>query len=285
MSTGVQDTNGSFVHSAALKRIYEDGSSYTTQNPETVSKAQHIFDKGFFAGSLDHRYGHFLLESLSRMYARSRFPQHRVLWSARSDVAQHGFQRWQSDLIDLLGIAGPHVLISEPTKVRELVIVPPGYVIQHEFTEEQQDFLATVPWRPERGVKTWLSRRGQARRSFPLMIEFEKILQSEGWTIVEPELLSLHEQLALYARSERIAGLLGSALHSLILLADCAGLRVDLFVPQPYSSEGRMNQNYLTIARMKNIAQNVHFIPNTRFIEARNIIFPDFSAQLRECLR
>jgi len=284
MSAGVQTRDRSFDPAAGLTRKYQNGENYTTACPDPVAHTKTHHATGFFGGILDGRYGHFLLESLSRLYCRANFPDHPVIWSARCDVPQPGLHPWQTDLLDMLGVAGPHVVATEPCRVSQLVIAPPGYVIQHDFTPVQQDFLAKVPWCPEPGRKTWLSRRGQARRSLAAMIAFEETLRTEGWTIIEPETLSVRDQLALYASSERIAGPIGSALHSLILLRDVAGLRVDLFVPNPFGAEDQINQNYITIARAKGFTQKVHFIPSAPFMERQNIGTDAFIHQLRSCL-
>ena len=284
MSTGVQTRDGQFLTSANLTRLDQTGNRYEAQRPALAADTKHAIEKGFFAGMLDHRYGHFLLESLGRLYCRDDFPDYPVVWSARCDVAQQGFQIWQSQLLDLLGVKGPHVLVTEPCSVSKLMIAPSGYVIQHEFTQAQQSFLAKVPWRPERGKKTWLSRRNQTRRPVPGMSEFEDTLRTQGWTIIAPETLSVPKQLEVLARSERIAGPIGSALHSLILLKDADGLQVDLFVPEPFGTEARMNQNYVTIARAKGFRQAVHFIPNADYVARQHISMSDVISRLQSCL-
>jgi len=284
MSAGIQGPDGQFLPQTRLTRVFQDGSRYATLDPAPVVQVADSHARGLYAGILDHRFGHFLLESLSRLHDRDHAPDYPLIWSARADQATHGFLPWQAELLSILGVAGPHVFVVEPCHVGDLRLSVPGYVIQHEFTAPQRSFLAKVPWRPEPGRRTWLSRGIQSRRFLPGMAEFEERLASEGWTIIAPETLSVSEQLAIYARSERIAGPVGSAFHALILMRDAEGLPVDLFVPEPYGSEERMNQNYVTIARAKGFAQRTHFIPHAQMIAAQGINAARFGSMLSDCL-
>jgi hypothetical protein len=70
----------------------------------------------------------------------------------------------------------------------------------------------------EFGDRIWLSRRGESYRSvFKHHEKFEKRLESCGFSIVQPETMTIAEQVGLFSRAEFIAGIAGSAFHTLLL--------------------------------------------------------------------
>jgi capsular polysaccharide biosynthesis protein len=260
VSAGIQKANGEFSRDSILRRDYSQGTSFETTFPEPVEKASAFLDRGFYAGTLDDRFGHFLLESLSRLASRHEHRDRVLVWSVGRNRRHAGYIGWQREIIDLLGVDGPCLMAGVPIRVADLFVPPPGYVIQNSFCDEHARFLARVPWRPTRGAKLWLSRRDVPRRAHRGLNALEDVLSGQGWRVVQPEKLSVAEQLRLYASAERIAGQLGSALHSLILLAGTEGLRVDGFVANPLGSEATVNRNYITIAEAKRFSQRIHFV-------------------------
>ena len=217
-------------------------------------------DEAIYGGPLFNQYGHFVLESLARLWISSDLPKIPILMSANRRLKDKNLTSWQRDILTLLNIADRIRITSQPIHVGRLHVPRPGYEIQYSFARHHDRFLARVPWNPVAGRKLWVSRGGHDTQSAHGRVEVEAALSDAGWTIFHPEAHSVQRQLDVYARSERIAGEQGSALHSLVFLKDCAGLRFDMFERDPDRSGHGVNANQATICARKGIDMRSHAI-------------------------
>jgi capsular polysaccharide biosynthesis protein len=222
--------------------------------PEKQPPEQHLA-AAFYGGYLFNHYGHFLLESLSRLAGLKRYSGQAVVWH-NLHGRQAVLKPWQQQVFALLGLEGfKHVIAQKPTLIAELEVCEPGYRIRDTFTPEHRDFLSVVEVQKGRG-KVWLSRSSSDHLSGWINeLEIEETLRQNGWTVVQPERLSIVEQVQLLASCEVLAGIAGSAFHTL-LLARQVHCQVILF------SRGMtkvVNQNYDTIARLKGLQQAVYY--------------------------
>lgn len=144
--------------------------------------------------------------------------------------------------------------------------------IKDFFHPEQARFLETAgpEYRPESGLKVWLSRsRLPGRVDQEKTQNLEARLAASGWTIVWPEEMSIDAQLDLLSRCERVAGEEGSAFHTLLLLPNLNRLRVDIA-----ARSTEIKQMYWEIARIKGFEQHEHTVadPIRRPGRFRNIL-------------
>lgn len=246
---GVVDASGKAIPAA---RIQRHGRNIAEVDGESVSATSSLKIEGpaFFGGYLFRQYGHFLLESLSRLWA----------WTPEFDgpivfLGSSGFTHWQKHILRLLGVTGELKLVGDRTEVEELVIPEAGFEIGGQFHALHRDFLARVQCLPG-ATKLWLSRSalGDNMGGVEGEKELEERLAGRGWTIFRPEQHSVEEQLAALAGSARIAGWEGSAFHTLILLKDSRA-KIDLFI------RGRTEAvapQYEAIAQAKGLDQRVH---------------------------
>lgn len=207
----------------------------------------HVFARYLF----DH-YGHFLLESLSTLWFLKQYPDLPLVWVPACSLT--ALRPWQTRILRLLGLRNPVRIVTEPTRVDRLIVPQPGFVIQTYFSRAQADALAAVAARPVTpGKKIWLSRSRMktGRVDNEKMLEF--LLQRAGWQVVHPEDHPLDEQLDWFVDAERIAGIAGSALHTLLLFREI-GARVDIFARGPLIS-----RNFITIADRLGLDQHVHY--------------------------
>ena len=58
-----------------------------------------------FAGYLFPHFGHFLLESLSRLWITRQYPELPVVWCRRQTAGSAAYNAWQEEVLDLLGSA------------------------------------------------------------------------------------------------------------------------------------------------------------------------------------
>ncbi len=256
--TGLQGRDGRFHPEGAFLRCGVRHPIFPNAHPPPVVAGAGHVEQAIFCGPLFHHFGHFLLESLSRLSNRPPDATGCLPWTEETGRERPGFRSWQRDILDLLGLPGQRMATTVPIEVRHLTVPAPGLIVRHAFTEAHDAFLSVVRWRPEAGRRVWLSRRNVPGAARPAFHALEPILAAAGWRVIVPEDLPVRIQLAELAKAEQVAGEEGSALHALLLLDRAAGLRVDIF-PRPAGPDmPELNDNYHTIAERKGFDQRVH---------------------------
>lgn len=161
-------------------------------------------------------YGHFLLETLQRLYFIAQMPEN-------ADIvfpyAEGGILPWQREILKLLNIRGNIVFLEENTLFRDIYIPPPGASLGWHLTDAQLAAFARVKAAPRHGERLFISRAGIAARGCENEAELEHLLERRGWRILRPEKMPVPAQLALLARAQTIFAIAGSALHSLLFFA------------------------------------------------------------------
>ncbi|MBO4334912.1 MAG: glycosyltransferase family 61 protein [Desulfovibrio sp.] len=209
-----------------------------------------LSDSMIFGGFLFKHYGHFLLESLSRLWFAKEHPDLPIIWVGRDpDILD-----FQQEIFVLLGLKNPTRYADHPVRIRRLFLPNPGFLIPHIFTPFHEQFLAVQEPSPTLpGKKIYISRRHFGGDSCLLNEEeLELRLVHKGFHIYYPEKHSIREQLAYLSSAEKILALEGSALHTLILLTS---LKAQILImPRP---ETQINPNFWTIAQRKGFVQSV----------------------------
>lgn len=240
---GVLHRDGSEVPDTALIRTV--GRITTMPRPIAGWRQKRYAGDAIFGGYMIDQYGHFLLESLTRLWfaAETSLP---IVWA--SGVRLNAYQR---EILVRLGIHPDRMLfLKRPTRFRRLIIPRPGYIIQKGFHERHARFLSCGQAYEKSGANVYLSRRVFQSQiaTFDGERELEDMLRKEGWNILRPEALSIEQQIEVFSSSRCVAGVEGSAFHTAILCARLHGGLALVRRPQP-------NANYDTIARLKNFRQ------------------------------
>lgn len=251
---GVFDRDGEPVDFARLRREWPRS---RTINPtgSAGSPAERREGTFIYGGVLINQFGHFLLETLARCWAwRTRGAAPVVFHCERPVLLP-----WQAEVLAAFGLPPAEIVFVTRSIAFERLVVPqPGYVISSFFHADHMRTLAFAPSRPVSGRKLWISRRrlGEgALGTFENEPDLEALLQERGWTILHPQEHPFAEQIRCFAGAERIAGIEGSALHSIIHLRDFRGA-VSIV---PRTPAGRLNsRNYGLIATTKGIRQRVY---------------------------
>jgi len=178
----------------------------------------------FYAGNLYNHFGHFLLESLSRLnnYNSESF----IVWS--SPTGSSSFKSWQLEILDILGFSNKqHVFITDIHSFDNISITDRGYIIWDRFTEGHKKFLSTVSNKDESYInkKIWLSRVGY--ETYPNEFIIETVLAKHGWIIINPAEYSVLKQVSLFNSAYEIAGIEGTAFHTMVLAkAPCKNVTI-----------------------------------------------------------
>lgn len=236
------------VEEMLLRRSYASMGMGPPEMPQ-LSVGEPVIYGGIIA---DH-FGHFLLETLSRVWAIRRHPDRRAVWHTITPA----IRAWQADIATLLGFSFEDgIILRRPTTFIDMLVPTPGFVIGVDATRQQMDALGAFPGRtPVRGRRIWLSRSSLPPQKGGVLGEdkLENQLRDRGWFIFQPERHEIREQLDTLSNAELIAGIEGSALHSLVLIRD---LQAEVRILQ----RGRvLNPNYDIIAKTKGFRQRSSF--------------------------
>jgi hypothetical protein len=203
-----------------------------------------------FGGYLFRHYGHFLIETLSRLYAlHAADPGLPVIFSS----THRAVMPWQKSLFRLLGLRGGIVLLTRPTLVERLLLAAPGFILPDTVLPEQIRALGVMPAPPLTGRKVWLSRGMHIGGGLVNERELFPGLKKKGWEITDPQFLPVRKQIALLASCAHVAGLDGSAFHTALLAREIRGVFHIFFLRSP-------GIPYTSIARFKGIAQQEIFL-------------------------
>jgi hypothetical protein len=168
---------------------------------------------------------------------------------------------WMTDVLRVVKVANPVWVVEEPVYFDSIVVPSCGFVVHWTFLAHHAQFLANYEAGVSDGRRVWLSRSslGGRRMTFANETELEACLAASGWTMFVPETHSVPEQLEMLGRAEHIAGVEGSAFHSLVLLKHIRAVVsiVSRRGGRSWRGGPTINPNYITIAETRGIKQDV----------------------------
>lgn len=230
---GVFDASGRYVHEAVLWR----GRPLMVE-PEPVLPVDHLPGRWIWGGVLLNHFGHFLTESVGRLWALDAVKgkvDGLILVPKREDQddgAVAEMQAYHRLFFDLCNVDIPIRIISRPTKVDLLEVPGQGFGIgpMAAGTEAFRSFMHNRFARniaPVGGPKLYVSRSGLSAQRGGILWEtrMEELLAGEGYEIYHPQRHSLTEQIARYKGAQQIIALDGSALH-LVAMTGMRGQQV-----------------------------------------------------------
>lgn len=278
---GVFDSSGNLIPGSLLdRRSGEHGAAFPAEEIEIDASA--YLPEAIYCGPLYHHFGHFLLESLARVWYASQRPDLPLLWAGASIWATDPpLRSWQREILDILGVTNPCSVATTARNVGRLHIPDIGYRYDDWFHPQHADFLARYQGPPQSdSVRLWLSRSKLAKdvRDFNAR-PLERRLESAGWHVVHPEQLSVRCQLDTLARASVIAGEEGSAFHALMLLNDVRGKK--LHVMRRLGGEHR---NMRTVGDALGLDQSFHTLTDEVVVKAKGRYVTKVSAGPSEVL-
>jgi len=185
------------------------------------------------AGASSPNYGHWLLEDLPRLRGVEFYQQHtgeHVKLLVRDDMPV-----WVRDHLRLLGFdSSSWVNYSfEKVKVNTLVVPKMSRINSHgtEYAPADRAWVADrLKTAADVGTtstkRIFVSRQGQSRRKVLNYEEVKGVLDDHGIVSVEPETLSVQEQIQLFSGVELIVGVFGAGLTNMIFAEDASLLEI-----------------------------------------------------------
>jgi capsular polysaccharide biosynthesis protein len=246
-------SSGELIREFAFRREMHEAPPAPFEAAATRIRVPHLYGGVFL-----RHYGHFLLESLSRFWAMKAYPDLPVVWQFFKE--QKRPDPWQAEVLDIVGIKPDRILlVRQPTRFATLIAADEGVRINTFFHPAQVEALASYQFRaPQTSKRVWLSRRKLKVGAGRVLDEeaIEERLAGLGWRVVNPETLSVREQLDAMADAGTLGGFVGSAYHTLIL-----GRDVQAKVRMVRRYNGPIPESYDRIAALKGLDQR---IVNTR---------------------
>jgi hypothetical protein len=224
---GVFDAAGSYVHEAVLWR----GRRLMVE-PERPEPVAHLPGRWIWGGVLLNHFGHFLVESTSRLWAVDAVegPVDGLVFTVKRETAEEAgqpvLQPFQRLFFELLGIGMAVKILAEPTRVEQLEVPGQGFGLG-EIARGTAPFRQFFQTRFARDIaaegpeKLYISRSalGAGRGGVIGEEHIEQALEAAGYEVFHPQKASLPTQIARYKAARQIVALDGSALHMVAMVA------------------------------------------------------------------
>ena len=216
---GVLRADGSFCDTSAT-RLSAGRMTGIPQAPETATP---LHGRHLFAGLGRHHFGHFLVETITRLWALDHqakpcdgivvIPKHGIDFGAV-------MRRRLGQFFDLLSSGLPVHIAETPVKVETLYVPTQGFghmnwlTATPEFRHHIRHRL-TSQITPDGPEKLYISRTAlkDAAQAMDKEDLVEQTMAKAGYTIFHPQKHSLADQCARYMAAKQIVGPDGSAFH------------------------------------------------------------------------
>ena len=216
---GVLHSDGSYCPEGALWRKYRP---ITTQPPMPEDIGETLPGRWLWGGVLWAHFGHFLVESASRIWALAELekPVDGILFIPKRPRVGEEVRGFHREYMGLMQPDLPIRVTANPARVEELVVPGQGFGLGAitSGTKKYRDAVHSQFARdvkPDGPEKIYISRSklGLAKGGLLGEERMEDYLREEGYEIFYPEQHSLTVQLARYKAAKQVIAADGSALH------------------------------------------------------------------------
>ena len=175
-----------------------------------------------YLGPWMRHYGHFITETLSRLWLASEVKSYDHLVAYPFIFGSiTPLKPYQLYFLKLLGIDDPVIQpLKKPCYFEKITIPEQGWVINSSVNENIKPLYRKIRDAHLSNItsksKIFLSRNDAGYQRIRNVIEVEALFKKRGFDIVYPEKLSIQEQLSRYANCEVMSGFSGTALHNCV---------------------------------------------------------------------
>lgn len=257
---GVVNEQGTYINTSAISNRIQGRYDYTVND--------YIDKKVVYCGFFINQWGHFLIESISRLwyfFENDASIDHYVFFLKKGE--KKSISGNFRSFFELLGIWDKLEFINTPTQYREVVIPELSYSRLSYYSEQYKRIFTKIsesiskhPQHTE-SQKIYLSRskiKNIEKREFGLQL-LDSFFKKNGYKILHPERLTLEELIIYINEADEIATLSGSIHHNLLFARD--NKKIILIERNVINNEIQVDIN-----RMK------HF--KTTYIDANFPIYP-----------
>lgn len=241
------DQAGHLIEESILKR-YGMPPCINKQIPNKIPKIKKgkFIDSAIFLNYYNEHYGHFLTETLARIHPLyfGEYSNNIILKIPKKQkklklFEGHGLEDFQIIPLESGMVVG-NLLVPDPTMVLRTSICNQHY----DTTKKYGSYFDRVNSEIQ---KCYLSRTDYSRKNKKSRTEMineyklEQMLSNDGWNVVHPQNHSISEQISILENSLVVAGIVGSAFHTLLM---CKNLPDKLIYLMDASAEYR-NRNFI----------------------------------------
>jgi len=153
-----------------------------------ISPQKYINEDAIYCGALSPHFGHFILDSLARLWFAKKHPHLPIVWTS-----ENAYKPWQEEILEMLSISNPPIFLDNtPTEFKKLYTPIPGFVLDFSFHAEFCEFLSCYESKePIKGKKVYISRTQFPSGGYENEDKIEAFLQNRGWIIYRSELHSM----------------------------------------------------------------------------------------------
>ncbi len=225
--SGVLRPDGSLVPESVTWR----GTSQVTVRPPLPAPEaiRDLSGTWLFAGPLFGHFGHFLVESISRLWALGHLPEpvEGVLFVPKFQNRPEHVMATYRPFLQALGVEHAMRNVEEPTRVERLLVPPQGFGM-FQMIEGAPEFREFIRARAGKGIepkgapRIYVSRSQlpAARGSILGEAVLEARLREEGYEPFHPQKHSFQDQIAAYRAAREVIAVDCSPLHLLALVGD-----------------------------------------------------------------
>lgn len=201
---------------------YDETAVFDTSNSSEIVAGDTIY-----LGWLIPHYGHFLMETLSRLWVLELLEgrkSYKFLFNFYKDGNDFiKSKRWAEEFLLSFGINKEDIIFADNNYEYERLVIPQQSLILHSSVNVKSQYYIWNKikeyFKPEDSSgkrKVYLSRKllKKEKRRLANEEEVEKVFSKFGFEIIYPEQISLKEQVELLHQSNVVVGPSGSALHN-----------------------------------------------------------------------
>lgn len=248
---GILDEFDDFIEDSSFIR---NGRKFFLKPIKKINIKNKLFGKYIYGGMILVHYGHFIIESLTRIwfYEKEKIPILFFLASKGFAKPKHFEKSFVKEIFEIIGIKN-YKFITENTLVENLIVPMPkcrhgtwkseDFLLSDNFIPEnkkafmEQDYINSISKitckEEDLQYKVWISRsdlidspikdNDKNRPKFDWVLSLEEELKNLGWIIFHPQHFSVKNQIKIISKAKVLAGFDGSAFFSLLFLKNYKG--------------------------------------------------------------
>ena len=219
VSGGLDVNNDSRVEPLFLGKRYQN-----TLPAEPMRISKHIIQPAAFGGILTHKFGHFILESMSRFPSLMNLPSEIPIYYLSGRHNTVDIKEWQRELLLQFGIRNTVHILEEVTQFDNLIFAPIRfYTAFPAFSDSIGEAWLRSRFPKvdvSRSKKIYVSRGALNSRQGGILGEqlLEAQLRTLGYDVFYPEQHSIDKQIKVYQSASHIIVAESSAVHLLCFI-------------------------------------------------------------------
>jgi hypothetical protein len=238
-SGGVCDADGNFI--TGHKRHMQKGASGNIDHAYPIpDETQHSTETVIYGGLYDGHYGHFIMETLSRMWYFIENPNNEYkvvfIWGGSLDCLE---------FLLMLGLREENIiLLNKPTRFKKIIIPDHSFYLGNGYKDKAMAVYNVIRDSviPAKFDKVYLTKSKLKSRHLINEEYFENYYREQGFEIIAPEELSIREQVAVMAGASEVVTTIGTTQHQILFSRD--GIKTTILTRgnQPEASLCWINQ-------------------------------------------